>query len=851
MYRKTINKQQITFKPKKMILNGNVYDVDSIEALSKLRSEIEIKKQQNVEILEEQKNQKVLVKRIRSKNNDDRIVKIINDIGKMQDSNYLREKKRQQEMQAKQKAKLEENKKPKLNVISNLSKKQSVMKLTEQTNELNKVNDTLEENIKQKLISIKKHDNKPLKKLDYVRQEIVNVTNEPNEINGSKSRTLSIKTHEKKQQLNIDQNKQLFDMDDKPISETKTLSVTRKSVNKIKQLIPQNNMDNEIDLDEDNTIPNNLDDDVLCMKNTDNGLYFTKNYEVIKSQWYILVIKTDKNSPPGIVKIIDDMKNKLIPTITINNDMFLYKRFETYAEYRIYFITMKTSKTVDIHSLGLNIKDIKIQQLSIESVTKGIDVWKFRKLYDLEFINYYISKLKLDCTEKFIQRFRADYELYKDPQYFDKFVKGIKIDQKTIKKKNIDENVNNVLYLIYSSIEYEEYNYTIRTHYLIKNSNSINDKYKIFGVTRYGYPYDREPGYYGDQPNDTFELDDVTYYKLLNNKDNFNNNTILEYIRKYIIAVIKLALETNAKIIHACSNYWNGLAAYYAAKYLGIKCVYELRNLWDETITIYRPEIKNSDMVRMMINQEKMILTNVDKIITPNNTLKKILENSGYDSNKISVIDNGIDTTLFTPNGKNMQSDLMNKYNLSDNDIVIGYIGSILLYEGLDMILKCMKKLNNNNIKFLLVGDGFYKNDLLKLTNELNLQKNVIYVGKVNHQDIPNYYDLIDIVIYPRKIYDLCNSTPSYKLLESMAMEKPIIVPNLEAYNEIIIDNENGLYFEANDENSLLEKLTILLENETLRSELGKNARNWVIENRNWNNITNELTNIYESIIEY
>ena len=162
--------------------------------------------------------------------------------------------------------------------------------------------------------------------------------------------------------------------------------------------------------------------------------------QVLKGQWYVLVIKTD-GTGQGLAKLIDDIKNQIIPTIKINNDMFLYKKYDAFTEYRIYFITLKNTKFIDLHIIGLNIKDVKIQQVTYDVVGKNIDIWKFRKLYDLEFINYYVSKIKLDCTEKFIERFKADYELYKDPDYFDKFIKTIKFDQKNLKKRQFNTTI--------------------------------------------------------------------------------------------------------------------------------------------------------------------------------------------------------------------------------------------------------------------------------------------------------------------------------------------------------------------------------------------------------------------------
>jgi len=250
----------------------------------------------------------------------------------------------------------------------------------------------------------------------------------------------------------------------------------------------------------------------------------------------------------------------------------------------------------------------------------------------------------------------------------------------------------------------------------------------------------------------------------------------------------------------------------------------------------------------MMINQENKILNDVDKIITTNQTLKNKLVNEGYADTKIKVIHNGVDSALFTPNHETGVQ-LRTKNNIHEGDIVIGYIGTIALYEGIEYILKCIKTFDNDNIKFLLIGDGIYKNEILNLVESYGIQKNVIYLGKINHREIMKYYNMIDIVAYPRKNFDLCKSTPSYKILEAMAMEKPIIVPtNCDSYNEIIINDENGLYFEQDNVDDLLQKIKSLIEDKELRNRLGKNAREWVIKNRDWTNISQELRDLYDEL---
>lgn len=802
------------FKPRRMVVGGVVHNIDSIETLNKIKDEYEQKKVEKQEQIEEQKQQRVLIKKTRNGKTDEKVVKIVQDIGQLQNRGIA--------------AKPVYNK----NSISHNNEEKPTFKLTS-------------------LACKRRIDPKPLvsmtekSKVDLVEQEKIIENN--------------AKIFDSVENKNNNDN----DNDNKVVPQPNTLKVVvRTKPNQIKKLVPNgstNNqeMDKTMEKTPDNMLPINKEraneDDNLSthadnsdeVVQNDSGV-ISKQFPVVRSQWYILALKTNLKSS-GLIKVFDD-KTQIIPVIRINNDMFLYKKHPNSAEYRIYFKTLVNTSNVDIYVLGLNIIELKIQKVTFDVVSKGIDIWKLRKLYDLEFINYYLSNIKLDTTEKFTDRVNAEYELLKNPNYFDNYIKNVKIDTRSTNKDSKKElNKTNILYLLHSSMEYEHSGYNTRTQYLLQNIN--DDKYKVFGVTRYGYPYDKELGYYKDTPDAVYTQDNVEYHKLLTKDDNFNTNNLIEYLKKYIVAVVKLAIETDAKVIHGVSNYWSGIAALYASKYLGLKCVYELRGFMEENIILLRPELKNSDVLKMIKNMENKILTDCDQIITVTKALKNRLISNGIDEKKIQIVNNGVNTELFKPN-KQLREELRIKHKISDDDVVIGYIGTITYYEGIEYILECLKKLVDESyaVKFLMIGDGNYKHEITKIIKEYQLEDYVIILDKMNHVDVISYYNMIDVVAYPRKNCDVCNLVSSMKLLESMSMEKAIIVSDLDQYNEVI-KQDLGLFCEPDNTEDLLNKFKLLLDDESLRSTLGTNAREYVQNNCDWK-LSKQVNNaIYDKLI--
>lgn len=785
------------FKPKKMILNGQFYDVDSLETLDKIRFDIEQQKHEKKLVLEEQRNQKVLVRRIRTSDNNDTVIKEIRSIEELEAVKNMKQK---QATQIKTRNRIEaRDKKPVFSMVAQTGVRKAINNpiTLVQSNESHKeetVNVPITKPKSNKPLNMIRHDQSPIKKLNNTDMLTMQQDDFEEEQVKEEPKGLCVVTTKKA----------------KPLNKTKEV----------------------VEVVEDDKVDDNKEESVQKMESNPDAGYYTQNFPVAKQQWYVMIVLT-YDVCHGLIKIIDDNNHTMMPTAKINNDMFVSKKYESSVEYKLFFQT-KSSKTVDVHILGLNVKDVKIQQTTFEAVIKGIDVWKFRKYYDLEFLEYYMQKVKLNCNDKFIEKFKADLELYKNPNCLDTYVKNIKVDKRTIRKRNNTKDT--VLYLLSNTVEYEQSNYSIRSHSILKHAN---DKYAVYGISRYGYPNDKEATYYNNQPiDDTFELDGVEYIKLVNNKESLNTLNILDYIKKYIYATIKMALETDAKIIHACSNYWNGLAGYYAAKYLGIKSVYEVRTLWDDNITLHRPEIKNTDLTKMMNMQESKILNGVDLVITTGQTAKDRLVD--VDENKIKVVHHGVDTTLFAPENAD---DLKEQYGIKSDDIVLGYIGNYNAYEGLNNIIKCMTKWNNKNVKLVFVGVDPSKVDCGKVEDQ------VVFIDKVNFTDVHKYYNLIDIMVYPRLSTDITNTICSTKVLEAMAMEKAIVITDLDPLLEVIVDNKTGLVAKNDDIDDLTEKLESLIGNKDLRLELGKNAREWVKENRELSVMVKGLEALYDSLL--
>ena len=117
---------------------------------------------------------------------------------------------------------------------------------------------------------------------------------------------------------------------------------------------------------------------------------------------------------------------------------------------------------------------------------------------------------------------------------------------------------------------------------------------------------------------------------------------------------------------------------------------------------------------------------------------------------------------------------------------------------------------------------------LKSLSRELKLDNVVHFTGRIEHNDVLDYYSVIDVAVYPRKGTEVCEIVSPLKPLEAMAMEKTVIASNVKALSEMVKNNETGLLHEKDNIEGLTTKIESVLIDKEKRDKLGLSAREWV-----------------------
>lgn len=583
--------------------------------------------------------------------------------------------------------------------------------------------------------------------------------------------------------------------------------------------------------------------------NVDPGCFYRLN----------IGLKTNKGYKTTSIKIVD-INNKLVfPPVMLPDVIFTIDRSRTaytdikeldkLSDFEIFFKNTY-GRRIKIITVDADLYHLRLHKINKNVFDSDVNLWRMRRMLDFKYVNYYISNVYKDFSKSFVTRLMAQHTLLKNVNYFDGFIKDLKVQTPDKINWCKDDGHIKVLYLMDMSQQYESLGYTVRGQALLKYLKRRD--VHVLACTKFGYPYDRHKSYY-EHKNvvDDYTLDGVMYTKLLDGngpKKHHGSMDLIDYIQTYIWRVINLASKLGVDVIHGATDYLNGLAAVYAAKYLGIKSVYEVRGFWEESAIAYKPEVYMSDTYQLRHNMECLVLERADKVITLNEALQlEIGRRVGKDAD---IVSNGVDLELVKPD-ESVRQKLRESLKIPKDTVVLGYLGSLLVYEGIDYSIDVVVKLVKEGIKvkFVFAGTGLVKDSLLKQIKDSKLESSFIYLGVLTHTESVRYTNVIDVIMYPRRGLDVCRSTLSSKIFEAMAMERCVVCSNLEPYHELIQDRSNGVFCIADDPDNLLIIVRELIIDKELRDNISKKARESIIDKYSWEKSADKLLDVYETVL--
>jgi len=387
------------------------------------------------------------------------------------------------------------------------------------------------------------------------------------------------------------------------------------------------------------------------------------------------------------------------------------------------------------------------------------------------------------------------------------------------------------------------HSYPYADGYAIRSFNIINGE-RHYGMNPVVLTSPKHEPEYKNNPE---IIDGTHYYRIapLNKKGIIPSNL-------YIICLIwrhirKIYQKEKFDLIHAHSPALCGLGAMIFSIQTGIPFIYEVRAFWEDAAVDAGKYAVGSLKYRMTRFLESLVFLRANAVTTIANYLKDDISARRGKRSNVFLVPNGVDCTRFKKTPKDKE--LKEKFGLGEYP-VIGFIGSFYRFEGLDVLLKSLAILKDLKIRYkaILVGSGEMDSEWRKLAEQLALS-DVIFTGRVPHDDVLRYYSVMDILVYPRLKERITDLVTPLKPLEAMAMGKPVIGSDVGGIKEILGDGKGGLLFPAGNHEALSQLLKRIIDNPALYNEIASIGKRIAAEKYSWTAHIERYQKIYQTVL--
>ena len=299
---------------------------------------------------------------------------------------------------------------------------------------------------------------------------------------------------------------------------------------------------------------------------------------------------------------------------------------------------------------------------------------------------------------------------------------------------------------------------------------------------------------------------------------------ILDYQSFMVTATLASPFVRGVDVVVGTSpQFFTACAAYVVAGMKRVPWVFELRDLWPESIRAVGA-MKESKALDWLEKLELFLYRKANAVVSVTNAFRDNLIGRGIDADKIQVVTNGVDISRFNPREKD--AELVRELGL-DGKFVAGYIGTHGMAHALETLLEAAAKLkarpDGDRYRILLLGDGARKADLIAQAKAMGLD-NVLFVDSVSKDQVVRYWSLLDVSIIHLRKTELFTTVIPSKLFECMGMGIPVL-HGVAGESAGIVEKEGaGIVFEPENADALCDGLARLAEDRALYDQYRSNA---------------------------
>lgn len=302
---------------------------------------------------------------------------------------------------------------------------------------------------------------------------------------------------------------------------------------------------------------------------------------------------------------------------------------------------------------------------------------------------------------------------------------------------------------------------------------------------------------------------------------------IVNYLSYFVSAFLAGLFVRRPDVVIATSpQFFCGWAGALVAKVRRLPFILEIRDIWPASIVAVGA-MQESAVVRLLQYFERKMYAMADHIVTVGECYSAVLRDRGVPSDKMSVIMNGVDPSIFQP--QSPDADLRNRLALN-GEFICSYVGTVGMASGLGVVLragKLLAEMNRRDIRFMIVGDGAIRAELQAEANRMGLE-NVIFTGLQPKEMIPKYLSIANACLIHLRQSDVFRNVLPSKIFEAAGMAKPIILGVRGFAERFILDAKAGIAVEPENERQLVDAVLELADNPSLCTRYGESAYRYI-----------------------
>lgn len=253
----------------------------------------------------------------------------------------------------------------------------------------------------------------------------------------------------------------------------------------------------------------------------------------------------------------------------------------------------------------------------------------------------------------------------------------------------------------------------------------------------------------------------------------------------------------------------------------------------------------HSDYERMIHETEAWLTYEAWKVVCCSDYMVQHVKWAfGLPTDKLMMIPNGVNTEVYKKNEKEDLAKFRKKYALPEEKIVL-FVGRLVYEKGVHVLVNAAPKvLEKTNAKFIIVGNGYMKDQLLNIVNSTGLAHKVMFTGFVDDDTLRKLQRCADVSVVPSLFEPF-----GIVALEAMAARSPVVVSDTGGLSEIVNHDVDGVKVYTGNPDSLAWGITKVLTNEQYANTIRTNAYQKILEKYNWEKIGQQTKNLYENVL--